>query len=327
RFGRRALVDLLQAYTNRFTTRQAIRRCVGLELEDFESQYREFLQPIVESVAPRVSAGTRSFAELLRLVDNDPNQAPLLAELAEAYLQRRDNMQARKYAVEALRIDPRDQRAAYVLARLYVSIGDASHATAILEKTVSEDSPQENALALFAGLKLQAGEFDEAERLYRLGADRFPGDGNWLKSLTRVYLKTGDQRKLTRSLAELAKQGPENPLICKKLLELCLAEGDYPQAARWARCGLTIDVMDADFHAGLARARQQMSQPAEAADEFQVAVQLSPDRADWYMAWSRACVSAGRDDEARQALEQLLLRHPEQAEARELLDQLPMPEN
>ncbi len=322
RFGPQALIDLLDAYTERLTTRQAILRCFGLQQEDFEAQYREYLCTVVGMLAKDAAGDSRSFAELLRAADDDPENAPLLAALSEAYLQRRDNVQARKYAIESLRIDAGQQRAAYVLARLYLSIGDTRQALEILERAVSEDTPQENALALLAGLKLQAGQFDEAERLYRLGADRFPQDGDWLKSLTRVYLKSGDPRKLRAVLEELAQRDRENPLICRKLLELCLAEGDYRQAAHWARSGLEIDVMDVEFHAGLAQAMHETGKPAEAAGEYRTAVRLEPDRADLYLAWFRACRAAEQTDEARQALEELLTRQPEHAEARALLEQL-----
>jgi cellulose synthase operon protein C len=276
KFGPQGLLDLLDAYTDRLTTRQAIPRCFGIEQEEFERRYIEYLQPIVGDTPAERPAAPHSFSELLRAVDRDPDDAGLAAELAEAFLQRRDNVQARKYAVQALRIQPSQQRAAYVLARLYLSIGDTRQALKMLESTISENAPQENALALLAGLRLQSGDFAEAERLYRLGAARFPRDANWLKSLTRVFLKSGEQRKLGAALAELAERDAENPLLYKKLLELSLADADYEQAERWARVGLEIDVMDVQFHAGLAQALEQLGRVDEAEEARRIADRLSP---------------------------------------------------
>jgi len=276
-FGPQGLIDLLEAYTDRLNTRQAIQRCFGVEQEEFERRYIEFLQPIVGDAPSERPVASRGFSELLRAADRAPDDADLAAELAEAYLQRRDNVQARKYAIQSLRIQPDQQRAAYVLARLYLSIGDTRQAVKLLETVVSEDAPQENALALLAGLRLQSGDFAEAERLYRLGATRFPRDANWLKSLTRVFLKSGEQRKLGAALAELAERDSENPLLCKKLLELSLADGDYEQAERWARSGLETDLMDVEFHAGLARALEQLGRTEEAEEALQNVVRLRPE--------------------------------------------------
>jgi cellulose synthase operon protein C len=256
RFGPQKLNELLEAYAEGLTTRNAILRCFGLEQEEFERRYLEFLEPIIASVPVQHATPARSFAELLRAADRDPADAAVAAELAEAYLQRRDTARARNYALRALQQESGEPRAVYVLARLSVTDGDTRQAVRILEAAIDEESPHDRTLALLAGLKLQAGDFAEAERLYRLGAERFPLDANWLRSLTRVFLKSSDQRKLSSTLAELAERDPENPLLVKKLLELSLAEGDYEQAARWARTGLEIDVMDVDFHAGLARASQ-----------------------------------------------------------------------
>jgi cellulose synthase operon protein C len=167
--------------------------------------------------------------------------------------------------MRAVRIQPGEQQAAYVLARLELATGETRRAVQVLEAAIQQENPHDRALALLAGLRLQESDFAEAERLYRLGADRFPLDANWLKSLSRVFLKSSDQHKLSRTLAELVERDPENPLLYKKLLELALDAGDYQQAVRWAQIGLEIDVMDADFHTGMAEATKQLgrSQPAE----------------------------------------------------------------
>jgi Flp pilus assembly protein TadD len=197
--------------------------------------------------------------------------------LAEAYLQRQDNLRARKCASTALRLAEDHPLANYVLARLYLSIGDAQQSLPFLQKGLSEASPHPAVLALLAGLRLRAGDLAEAERLYRLGARAFPLDQNWLKSLTRVYLQTGDQRKLRDSLEELAGRDIDNVLIRKKLVELCEAEGDDSAVQRWAKQGLEINIMDPDLHAAMGRALQRSDRLDQAVDHFRTALQIDPE--------------------------------------------------
>jgi cellulose synthase operon protein C len=51
-FGPEKLIELLDAYGQGLTTRQAILRCFGCEQEQFEQRYQDYLQPII-------AAGTR----------------------------------------------------------------------------------------------------------------------------------------------------------------------------------------------------------------------------------------------------------------------------
>lgn len=318
RFGQQALSAMLEAYAGRLSTEQAIARCFGLDLPQFEKQYREFLEPLIEAGAAGPAAERLSFAELLRAVEDDPRDADRWAELAEVYLRRGDPLQARRCATAASEIQPAHQLAAYVLARLYLTVGDAPQALRTLESAVREDAPHENALALLAGLHVQAGESEEAERLCRLGLAHFPRKVEWLKSLSRIYLKSGEQHKLMATLAELAEYEPDSLPIRKKLIELCLAAGRPGEAAVWARGGLQIDALDAELHACLGQALADSQQSCEAVDAFRLALRLRPERLEWYLPCAEACVAAGRPEDALGVLEGLLLRDPDHDRGRQM---------
>ena len=322
RFGDEATANMLDAYEDNLSTKDALKRCFGVEQARFESEYREYLAEIVDCLREADARTTLSFADLHEAVERDPKNADLCAELAYQYLRRGVAPTARKYAVAARESEAKHQLATYVLARLHLSIGDVSKARNLLVQTLDEQDPQENTLGLLAALRLKGEEYDEAERLYRLGAERYPDSPKWLKSLARVYLQSGNQQKLTESLSRLAESDYDNVIVRKKLLELSFEAEDFGDAIKWANQVLHIDVMDAEVHALLARALGRQQEHQRAIDEYETAIDLSPERTDWPCSLAETCIRAGRKEKAIAVLEEVLARRPDHAEAKRLLGDL-----
>lgn len=322
RFGDDAITKMLAAYAENLNTENATKRCFGLEQDEFEQQYREYVNKIVDGLPEVAAQSMRSLAELHKATDKDPNDADLQAELAYQYVQRRENATARKHAMAARKLDEKHQLAAYVLARLYLSIGDTKQATEILEESLDDDSPQENALGLLAGLRFKAGDSAEAERLYGVGAKHFPNSTNWLKSLARVYLKTGDKDKLTQTLGKLVGTDYDNVIYRKKLLELAIEAEDFDAASRWANQLLQINVVDAELHATFARVLSRQEKYDQAVREYETALRLAPESDEWRYPLAEACMRAGMNEKAATALEELLSREPDHAEAKKLHEDL-----
>ena len=134
----------------------------------------------------------------------------------------------------------------------------------LLTGSLDEAKPQANLLALLAGLRLKAEDYDEAARLYELGAKADPSDDKWTKSLASVYLKSNDVEKLTKVLAQLAAADADDVAMRKKLAQLAIEAKDFPAAVRWSREALQIDVMDAEVHELLADALEATGDKAAA---------------------------------------------------------------
>jgi len=322
RLGDDAITQMLQAYTENLTTQDAMKRCFGMEQAEFEKVYREYVNEIVDGLPEAAGRLVRSLAELHKAAGKDPDDADLQAELAYQYVQRGENPTARKHAMAARKLDGKHQLAAYVLARLYLSIGDTKQAIEILEESLDDDSPQENALGLLAGLKFKAGDMVQAERLYGVGAKKFPNSTNWIKSLARVYLKTGDKDKLKQTLCKLAETDYDNVVYRKKLLELSIEAEDFDAAGRWANQALHVNVMDADVHAMFAQVLSRQENHGDAVREYETAIRLTPERDEWRYPLAEACMRAGMNEKAVTVLEELLSREPDHAEAKKLLGEL-----
>jgi len=325
RHGKDALAKMLAAYADNLNTPDALQRSFGVSQEEFEKGYRQYVQKIVDSVSAGASPAAKTFVELQKAAKEDPKNPDRLAELAHAYLKRKAYPEARRLAVAARKIEAKHALAGYILARLHLLIGDNEPAIKLLTESLDEDAPQENVLALLAGLKLKAEQFDEAARLYRLGDERFPGDDKWVRALGRVYLESKDEKRLAEVLVRLAELDTNDVTVRKKLAQLALSDKDFTAAADWASQTLHVDVMDAEVHAMLAKALLGGGKDKDrtrAIEEYELAVQLNPAHLPWRFALADACVQAKQIEKARTVLTELLKRDPNYPGADVLLESL-----
>jgi tetratricopeptide (TPR) repeat protein len=322
RFGPDALAKMLAAYADNLTTREALRRAFGVEQEDFEKGYKEHVTKLVSGLAASGSAPDKTLPELTHALATDPKNPQLLAEMALAKLNRKAYPEARRLVDAARKIDPKQQLAAYVRARLHMVVGENKEALQELEAALDEKNPQENLLGLLAGLRLKSEDYAEAARLYELGAKRAPDNLKWTKSLAAVYLKSGEKKKLAEALSRLAVQDSEDLPVRKKLAELALANKDYAAAGDWARQAIQIDVMDEEMHRIRAEAAIGRHEVAEAVDEYAVAVELAPDGSHLRFGLAQAYIEAGKPAQAREALTELQRRDPKYPGTEELLESL-----
>lgn len=321
-YGGDALAKMLDAYRDNLDTRAALRRSFGVEQEQFEQKYQAYVKQIAAGLTSSAASVEKSLSELEDALAADSNNAELMAQLAYARLQRKMYPGAAELAKESLKADPKQQLAAYVLARLKLLVGETDEALQILEMRLDRDAPQKNALSLLAGLKLKAEQYDEAAKLYELGAKHAPADLQWTKSLAKVYLLSGDDKKLAPRLARLAQADPDDLKVRKKLAELALARKDFAAAADWANQANQIDVQDPEIHRIWAEALAGRLDFQGAAEEYETAIRLAPDDAECRVALAEAWSNAGQPAKARQTLEALLKNSPDHAAARAMLEKL-----
>ena len=321
-YGDDALAKMLVAYRDNLDTRAALKRSFGVEQEAFEKIYLAYVKKIAAGLSTSGRAAEKNLSDLEKAHAAKPDDVLTAAELAYARLQRKMYPEAGELAKQALKSEPKQQLAIYVLARLKLLVGETDEALAMLEQGLDRDAPQKNALSLLAGLKLKAEKYDEAAELYALGAEHEPGDLTWTKSLAKVYLLSGDEKKLTPLLARLAQADPDDLKVRKKLAELALAKKDFAAAADWANQANQIDVQDPAVHRAWAEALAGAGEFARAAEEYDTAVRLAPDDADSRLALAETWVKAGQPAKARQALEALLKKSPEHEAARTMLEKL-----
>ena len=313
KYGEDAPGKMLAAYGRHRTTALALQEQFGVSQTDFEADHRKLIDRVVAAAGPYTRQPTRSLLELQTRVAEAPDDADSAAELGRAWLDRDDKPQARRLALAAQKIKPQHQLAAYVLARLQITIGDSEGAVQLLEKALDRDAPQEDLLALLAALKLKAADTAAAQSLYELGDAKLPHSDRWLKGLVKIHLQSGDSAKLTPLLKRLVELEPDNHVARKKLAELALAAKDYQSAAELARHGIYADVQDGASHAALAAALAGLGKHEPAVEEFETALRLDDSQADWQAGLTHSLIALGKLDEARTAiarLKELDAKHP-----------------
>lgn len=322
RFGDDAIAKMLAAYGDNLTTPEALERALQVSVPDFEQGYQKYVQKIVDNVLPAAEAAQRPLSELQKEVVEHPDDSRCQALLAQAHLGRKNYPEARRWADAALKREPNSALAHYVRARLHLLVGENKQALATLEQALDRANPQTNVLALLAGLKLKAQDYEAAADLYELGAKHDPQGDKWLKSLAAVYLKSGEQTKLVPVLEQLVAQDPDDLPMRKKLAQMALAGGDWQAANRWALEGIHIYVLDPQLHRWRAEALAALARPAEAAGEYATCVELDEGALELRLAQAKMHAQAKQSAEARAVLAELLKRDADFPGAKELLESL-----
>lgn len=324
RFGTDALARMLDAYRRGLTTDRAVTACFGVDKADFEARYLEFLDGVVKTIRTRVDEEKPvKFSELERRLKAAPDDPDLNARMAYEHYARRDYKEARPFADKALKLKKNHPLASYVKAQLLVTIGDEDAALEVLRPAFDPDRPNERVVALLARLEMEAGRLDEAERLYELARKDDPVRTLWIANLARVHLRKKDNAKFLADLAMIADNDADDIDVRKALAEKHLAAGDPAASEKWATECLYINVYDPENHALLADALAARKKSADAAEEYKTALELKPRKADQLkVKLARAQADAGRRDDARQTLDELLKADPDHPEAKALRKEL-----
>ena len=322
RFGDDAIAKMLAAYHDNLTTPEALQKAFAIDQPGFEQGYQEFVKTIIAGLPAGAKQREMSLGELQKALAKNGKDPNLLAKMAQAQLDRRNYAEARRSVGAALAVEPRHALASYVRARLHLLVGENKEALACLEAGLDRQSPQENLLALLAGLKLKAEDYRSAVDLYELGAERDPQGTKWHKALSVVYLKSGDQKKLAKVLTKLALVDPDDFPVRKKLAQLASDAGDSAAAARWALEAIHIDVRDVDVHHWRAEALAKQGSPDQAAEEYAVCVELDPDEPNLRLALAEMHVKSAQPDKAKAVLVELLNREPNYPGAAEMLESI-----
>jgi len=303
-YGDDALAKMLAAYRDNLNTRDALRRSFDVAQADFEKGYLDFVKSIAQGLSAGGPRDAMSFADKLKAHKADPDDLDAAARLAAAYAEREEYAECRKLAQQVLDKSPKHPTASVALARVRMLIGEDESAAKLLSDAVDKAKPDPTALGLLAGLRFKAGELREAEELYALGAEKFPHDIKWKKSLAKTYLLTKNTAKLRPTLEGLAMADADDLPIRKKLAQMALDAGDFKEARRWAVDSLYCDVEDAAGHRMLAAALEGLKLPAKAVEEYEVAVKLDPDDSGAWAGLARAARAAGKTDVAERAEKQ-----------------------
>ena len=284
-----------------------------------------FLDGVVKTIRTRVDdEDAREICrQLERQVKASPEDADLNAKMAYEHFSRGEKKEARPYADKALELKAHHPLASYVKARLLQSIGDNSAALDVLELALDWENPNERVIDLLAELWMKSGRLDEAEKLYETARKDDPAQTKWIAGLARVHLRQDAQDKLLNDLAMIAANDADDLSVRKTLADYHAKSGHKDEAEKWAWECLYVNVYEPANHLTLGDALSANKKFAEAAEEYQVAIDLKVKKPnDVKVKLASALRSAGKLPEAKAALDSVLKADPEHPVAKALREEM-----
>jgi len=162
----------------------------------------------------------KSVEEMKDQLNENRNNARLLAELSEAYAQAENTRKTRISAKRSIRIRPKQPWANYVMVRLMFSVGEDATACQGIETVLNNETPDARLLALAAKLKLESGKYEDAAAYCRLGRRKFPYNFSSTKGHAHVLIRGDlDDDQLANVLAEIADLETDQIPIARRLIQ------------------------------------------------------------------------------------------------------------
>ena len=322
RFGEPSLAKLLDAYRRNRTTDQAIPEVFGVDKEDFEKGYRDYLNKVVADI--RKSDDDEPELRPNQIEKNyeknkkDPQAAAQYAQLL-LFIKKRD--EARKIADEALNTEPKNPVAAFVVGALLLRDDKPRDAIRVLEPALDSEHPNRRVLELLLRTRLKLRESKEAFELCELGKKHFPYNSDWWKGTAAAAKLSGDTEKRRDALKTLTHIESDDPAPRKALAEMALADHNFEDALKYARMTLHIDVLDADVHRLLGTALAGLKQYPRAILEYETALDLKPADTDLQLGLAETLLAAGRKPDARKLIDKVLAKDSDNEAAKKLADQ------
>jgi tetratricopeptide (TPR) repeat protein len=321
-YGAASLEKLLDAFRRRLTTSEAVAEVFGVSQAEFEQGYARFLETVVEELRPGRAPDPLPLEDAQRAYEADTADPVAAARYAYALLGTRNLRLAQELAEQVNAADPKQPEAAYVLARFALRAEDTGLALALLTAALDESQPHPEVLAQLARLHLEARDNAEAARLYEIGHSRFPLEDRYLRGLAVALWRLDDADRLQPVLERLSRRQYDDAGIRKKLAQIALAQGRFDDAVRWGREAVYIDVLDAEVHALLGRACEQLQDRRQAIREYEATLQLDDKDLDTRVGLARVLIADGRKDDARPHVQKVLAVDAGNEEAKRLLESL-----
>lgn len=217
--------------------------------------------------------------------------------------------------VEIERVAPHvDARIQAALSRL--DAGDREAARQTLLGLV--DEPEGGFLAIYnlGVLHDRYGEGPDAARRYIETLRRQPDFTPALTNLLRLYIRAGELDEAQALAERYVRARPENLDHQATRLEVWLAEGRYEDVVAGSREILRRDISHVDAMYQMAIARFELGQLELAEAILQRALQLSPDRGEFYFLLALSALAQDNDSAARANLRRAIELQPHFPEAR-----------
>ena len=219
---------------------------------------------------------------LQKAIEEDPDYAPALAELSEAYWQKYNETSNQEWAQKTIAAAEEAVRKNDRLAVTHVSLGEAYRRTGRLEEAIREleaalelDPLDSEARSALARVYFDQGRLEEAEALHKQAIELQPRQWSAHNALGVFYTNCGRGEEAIESFEQAIALTPDNPMSYRNLAGALMREGRYDRAR--AMLQLSIEIEPSGYaYANLGAAEFFQGRYGEAAEAFRQGVELMP---------------------------------------------------
>jgi tetratricopeptide (TPR) repeat protein len=318
KYGPQTVGELLAAYRDGLDTDAAIAKVCKVDKAAFEKGYRAYLGDVVKSLRGRPVRKPLTFAQLQEAHDKEPDNFEVSAQLAEQYLLRQRLAEARGLVDAVLAKQKGQALASYVKARLVRQSGEDEQARTILEAAVNPNAPEPKVLQSLGHIYFEAKEFAKAAQMFEQARKVEPYESKWLVELVRVYAQTGEKDKSIQILKELVPTDADDLDDRNRLAQMLVESEQFTDAEKYARQALEIDVQDLAAQKALGDALLGQKKLDAAIETYATALEMDEKANGVRVHLARAYLAKGEKQKAENELTKVLVRDPENAEAKRL---------
>lgn len=317
-YGDDAPARLLDAYRRQLSTTAALQELFRVTPADFEKGFREFVGRMLEKV--RSSRGTPQpkLEESRKAFEADSRDAAAAAAYAYALMRSRKFDEAAKLAAETLAKDPRQPWAALVRARYLISEKKSEEALKTLEAAHDAAHPNSTLVLAVGRILIDGKRSADALPYLEAGLAAYPESVRLKEALAEAALAEGKTDVAYPLLVAVAMDDQDALSVRKRLAGLARDRKDLPEAIRWSREALDIDIENTAMHTLLARALLESKDYKRAERAWECLMLLEPDNSEAVVGRARSLIGLHRGEEAKVLLDEALRRNPKDATASDL---------
>jgi tetratricopeptide (TPR) repeat protein len=218
-------------------------------------------------------------------IAKSPNNSGLYDLLGTALFQKKDLSGADAALHKAIDLDKNNSDALLKLAQVQAAEGSASQALATYQQSI-KDHPREISFYILAGMMYESqSNFDQAKSMYQQALNIKPDDALASNNLAYLMLQQGGNVDVALAMAQTARRGmPDSPAAADTLGWAYFQKGVYRSAIDMFQESLRLSEKrgadDADVHYHLGLAYQKANQPAQARQQLERALKISPNFVD-----------------------------------------------
>jgi tetratricopeptide (TPR) repeat protein len=274
RYGFEKTIAMLPKWGAGERTPAVVKESLGITADELDKQYRDWLKTRLgryeKEYVPDLHAPPLDDAE--EAAQNDPKNAHKAVELGLALLRAGKEAEAKAALEGALRTDPKEPDAAYVLADLALDEEKTDEAQKLLSGLVSgghDGYAVRMKLAVIAKQKKdQKGMIEALWAANKLD----PSQSEPLAHLVEIFHKTRDGAQEMAVLRKLVLLEQHDREAWDRLLEGLVARGQWEEAVKVGDSAIYVDVANPEVHRLYARALARTGKFISAIYEYNSAI-------------------------------------------------------